>query len=293
MSAQPSIRLALAIRQATAADIPECGRICYEAFRTINEAHSFPPDLPTVEIATHVIESMFTDPRFYCVVAEVDGKVVGSNCLDERGVIGGIGPITIDPAEQNRGVGRALMEAVMRRSEEKGLAGIRLVQAAFHSRSMSLYAKLGFLIREPLVVMQGRTRQRHIEGITVRSAVAADVEHCNRLCERVHGHHRAEELVDGIKMGSAKVAERNGRIVAFTSALAFFGYSVAKTNEDMAALIASADQMGGPGILLPTRNTELFRWCLENGLKIVEPMTLMTIGLYNEPRGTFLTSISF
>ena len=293
MSALPSIQPAFTIRQSTPNDVPECGRICYEAFRTLNESHRFPPDLPSVEITTHVIHSMFTDPRFYCVVAEVDGKLIGSNCLDERGPISGVGPITIDPTAQNRGVGRALMEAVMRRSEEKGFAGIRLVQAAFHSRSMSLYTKLGFLIREPLVVMQGRTRQRHFEGITVRAAVVDDLGACNILCERVHGHDRGEELQDGIDEGHARVAERNGRIVAFTSSLAFFGYSVAETNEDLAALIASVDQMGGPGILLPTRNTELFRWCLENGLKVVEPMTLMTKGLYNEPRGAFLSSISF
>jgi hypothetical protein len=27
---------------------------------------------------------MFGHPRFYCVVAELRGAIVGSNCLDER-----------------------------------------------------------------------------------------------------------------------------------------------------------------------------------------------------------------
>jgi hypothetical protein len=49
----------------------------------------------------------------------------------------------------------------------------------------------------------------------------------------------------------------------------------------------------GPGFLLPTRNADLFRWCLERGLRIVQPMTLMTIGLYNEPQGVFLPSIVY
>lgn len=293
MGAQPLVQPAYSIRRATAEDAATCGQICYEAFHTINQQHNFPPDLPTPDVGTQVVSWMFSNPQFYCVVAEVNGRLIGSNCLDERGLIAGIGPITIDPKEQNRGVGRALMQAVIDRAHERSFAGVRLVQAAFHTRSMSLYTKLGFLIREPLAVMQGKTKQRHFAGITVRAAVAADVEQCNALCERVHGHQRAQELVDGIKMQSAKVAERNGRIVAFTSALAFFGYSVAETNEDLQALIASADQFGGAGILLPARNTELFRWCLENGLEMVEPMTLMTMGLYNEPRGAYLTSISF
>jgi len=93
---------------------------------------------------------MFTHPGFFCVVAERGGRVVGSNCLDERSAIAGIGPITIDPSAQNRGVGRSLMIAVMDRAADCKCPGVRLVQAAFHNRSMSLYAKLGFDIREPL-----------------------------------------------------------------------------------------------------------------------------------------------
>jgi hypothetical protein len=43
-------------------------------------------------------------------------------------------------------------------------------------------------------------------------------------------------------------------------------------------LIASAEAFAGPGIIVPTRNSNLFRWCLENGLRVIEPMTLMTLG---------------
>jgi len=293
MSALPSAQPAFQIRKATPADVEVCGRICHQAFATINKEHNFPPDVPTPEMGIQVIGWMFSNPEFYCVVAEINGQPVGSNCLDERGPIAGIGPITIDPKVQNQGIGRALMQAVMDRSQERGFAGVRLVQAAFHSRSMSLYTKLGFLVREPLIVMQGRPRTKSISGVTVRAATQADLPRCDDLCERVNGHHRSGEVRDGIAHGAAKVAERNGRIVAYTSGLAFFGHSVAETTEDLCALIASADGFGGPGILLPTRNHELFNWCLHNGLKVVEPMTLMTTGLYNEPRGAYLTSVSF
>jgi hypothetical protein len=60
------------------------------------------------------------------------------------------------------------------------------------------------------------------------------------------------------------------------------------TNDDLKALISSAthdDSYGGPGILIPSRNTQHFRWCLNNGLRLVQQLTLMTIGLYNEPAG--------
>lgn len=89
------------------------------------------------------------------------------------------------------------------------------------------------------------------------------------------------------------VVEREGRITGYASDLAFFGHSTAETNVDMQALIASAESFGGPGILVPTRNSALFRWCLENGLRVVQPMTLMSMGLYNEPAGAWLPSILY
>src|SRR5579862_1196224 len=180
----------IAIRRATPEDAPACGAICYQAFFDINSAHNFPPDLPSPEHAVGLLTMMFSHPGFYCVVAELDGRIVGSNCLDERSAITGVGPITIDPKAQNRGIGRALMLAVMERSGESKRPGIRLVQAAFHNRSLSLYTKLGFDAVEPLSVMQGAPLRRRIEGFAVRPATAADLEGCDRLCQNVHGHHR-------------------------------------------------------------------------------------------------------
>jgi hypothetical protein len=170
---------------------------------------------------------------------------------------------------------------------------VRLVQAAFHNRSLSLYTKLGFDPREPLSCMQGAPLSRQIAGHAVRTATERDVPACNDVCLRVHGHTREGELRDAIAQGSAQVVEHDGRLTAYTTAVAFFGHTVAETNHDLQALIAAAPSFGGPGFLLPTRNGEVFRWCLNNGLRVVEPMTLMTVGLYNEPRGAYLASILY
>jgi GNAT superfamily N-acetyltransferase len=281
------------IRRAKPEDAPVCGQICYDAFTSLNVAYNFPPDLPEAGVAVGLLSMMFSHPGFYCVVAELDGRIAGSNCLDERSAIVGVGPITITPNVQNRGIGRDLMQAVMDRAHERNCPGIRLVQAAFHNRSLSLYTKLGFDAVEPLSVMQGAPLKRRMDGFSVRAATLTDLEACNRLCQSVHGHHRGGELADAIQQGSAMVVERSGRITGYTSGTAFFGHSVAETNSDMQALIAAAEAFGGPGILVPTRNAALFRWCLENGLRVVEPMTLMAMGLYNQPAGAFLPSILF
>src|ERR1700679_3288410 len=156
----------LQIRRATAADAAACGKICFEAFSKVAAEHNFPPELPSPEMAIGVLSVMFAHPGFFCVVAEQDGKLIGSNCLDERTPIAGVGPITVDHAVQNRAAGRQLMQAVMSRAAERKFAGIRLVQAAYHNRSLSLYAKLGFVVREPLACMQGPAIQTTPAGIS-------------------------------------------------------------------------------------------------------------------------------
>jgi predicted N-acetyltransferase YhbS len=281
------------IRRAAPEDAPACGQICFEAFHKISTDHGFPPDLAAPEAGVGVLTQLFSNPRFYCVVAEADGRIVGSNCLDERGAIAGLGPITIDSKTQNRGIGRKLMDAVLDRARERKFAGVRLVQAAFHSRSLSLYATLGFDVREPLATMQGPAIKKNYEGFSVRPARDSDLEACNQVALRVHGHHRGGELADTIAQGTATVVERHGRITGYASCVAYFGHAVAETNPDLQAIIAASDGFGGPGILVPSRNAELFRWCLANGLRVVQPMTLMSLGLYNEPAGAFLPSILY
>ncbi len=281
------------VRQARPEDAAVCGQICYDAFNTLNQRHGFPCDFPAPEAPIGVLSRMFSHSGFYCVVAETGDRIAGSNCLDERATIAGVGPITVNSEVQNRGIGRRLMQAVMDRARDRGAAGVRLVQAAFHNRSLSLYTSLGFDVREPLSCMQGRTAQRNVPGCTVRSAQPADLDPCNELSRQVHGFDRGRDLAEAIQQGSALVVERGGRITGYTSALAFFGHTTAETNLDLKALIASVESFGGPGILVPSRNSALFRWCLANGLRVVQPMTLMTTGLYNEPSGAWLPSILF
>src|SRR5215469_11217597 len=116
----------VAIRVARPEDAALCGPICYQAFHNINTNHNFPPDVPNAEHGTSLLTGVFSHPGFYCVVAEVDGRIVGSNCLDERSMIAGVGPITVDPTTQNKGVGRKLMQAVMDRARQRHCAGVRL-----------------------------------------------------------------------------------------------------------------------------------------------------------------------
>jgi predicted N-acetyltransferase YhbS len=277
------------LRTATAQDAAPAGRICHAAFKAIAERHGFPPDFPSPEVATGLLENLVAHPGVHGVVAEVEGRVAGTNFLWERDEVAGIGPITVDPELQNGAIGKRLMRAVLERAEEKGFRAVRLVQAAYHSRSLSLYTKLGFVAREPLAVLQGKP----IAAGGARPARETDLEAANALCRYVHGHDRAQELLESIRRETATVVEREGRLAAYATEVGFFGHAVAATTEDLIALIGSAEAFSGPGFLVPMRNDALFRWCLEQGLRVVQPMTLMSLGQYREPRGAFLPSILY
>ena len=88
----------MVIREAAAADALECGRILYAAFDAIANQHNFSLDFPSVAVATDVVSMLIAHPGFHGLVAEEDGRIVGSNFMDQRSPIGGIGPISVDPA---------------------------------------------------------------------------------------------------------------------------------------------------------------------------------------------------
>jgi hypothetical protein len=171
--------------------------------------------------------------------------------------------------------------------------GVRLVQTAYHYRSLALYAKLGFAVREPLSVLQGAPSALSIPGLGIRPAREKDLAACAELCTRVHGHDRNRELRNAIAAGTARVVERPDRVCGYATGFGYGWHAVAESNDELVALLGSAEMFMGLGIFVPSRNAELLRWCLDHGLRIVQQSTLMTIGLYNEPAGAYLPSILF
>ncbi|HKG65629.1 MAG TPA: GNAT family N-acetyltransferase [Solirubrobacteraceae bacterium] len=225
------------------------------------------------------------------VVAERNGRVVGSNFLDERGEVRGVGPITVDPDAQERGVGRALMETVLERST--GAAGVRLLQDAFNTRSMALYAALGFEITDPVALMAGRPSGIVPAGHSVRALTVEDLPAAAELSLRVHGYERTAELADALGAGGATAVLRDGKLAGYATSLAHFAsaHAVAETTDAMSALVLAGDAPAS--FLLPTRQHELFRRALSAGLRVVKPMNYMVTGHHREPAGAWIPSVLY
>jgi GNAT superfamily N-acetyltransferase len=294
-AAEPTVHL----RPIEVSDVAVAGRIAFEAFAAIADRHGFPRDFPTVEAALGLVTAFAEHPAIWGVVAEVDGRVVGSNFLDERSTVRGVGPITVHPPAQSAGVGRRLMEAVLDRAAAGGAVEVRLLQDSFNTASVSLYASLGFEVAEPVALIGGvpSNPTGSFADVTVTPLVESDLAACEQLCVSVHGFARTAELRDALEAPGLTpvVARRGGRLVAYATTLADFGaaHAVGETDDDLFALLTGAVTPDGPpaSFLLPLHQHHLVRRCLAAGLRVVKPMTLMVVGPYRRPSGAWIPSV--
>lgn len=279
----------IAIRPMTPADAAECGRILFTAHQAVAAAHGFPPEQPSLEFAQNLARFKLADVNAAAMAAEQDGVMTGSIFLNffPGTSVAAIGPLTVDPERQG-GAGRVLMEWAVEEAFKRGFERVRLVQSPFHLRSLALYTKAGFAVREPLafIARPAGFNPRN----TARLAAKEDFEACDRLAHEVLGFSR------GFELRSAKdpmVVERDGRITGYAAGLGMRGHAVAEQTSDLAALIHSASAVQGPGFFVPTRNDELLRDLLAAGYRCLWPATLMTLGPWEQPAGAFLPSIAY
>ncbi|TAE54367.1 MAG: GNAT family N-acetyltransferase [Oscillatoriales cyanobacterium] len=162
--------------------------------------------------------------------------------------------------------------------------------------SLSLYASLGFEVKEPFVLMEGKFRSVPQYGFEVRPMAGENVGECAALCEKVCGCDRTSEIEYALNNYCPLVAYQQGRIVAYTCAISALGHSVAETEADMQVLLLGAAAYSSEDVLafhLPLRYGSLFRWCLQQGLRAVKPMAVMAVGEYQSPEGCWFPSFVY
>jgi ribosomal protein S18 acetylase RimI-like enzyme len=292
------IDMSLAIRPMVQADAEACGKIGYQAHKVISSAHGYPSEQPSIEFAVGMIKTLLVNPNSWGALAERNGRILGSIFLHvfPPSPVAAIGPLTVDPSAEG-GVGRALMDTVLGEARKRQYDRVRLVQSPSHVRSFVLYTKCGFTLREPLLLMQGiplrsSSFSQYIHD--VRAVHADDIPACNRLCISVHGFSREIELRQAIDQGVASLSiDNQGNITGYAAGIGFFSHAVAKTNEDLKALVSNAPDIIGHGFFVPARNGDLVRWLLEAGFRINWPANLMTIGQYNHPSAPYFPSIAY
>jgi predicted N-acetyltransferase YhbS len=288
--------MALVIRSLRQDDAEMCGKIGFQAHKAISSAHGYPSEQPSLEFAVGMIRTLLANPNSWGALAERDGQILGSIFLHlfPASPVAAIGPLTVDPSAQG-GVGRALMEASLTEARKRSYDQVRLVQSPSHLRSFVLYTKCGFILREPLFLMRGNPVPSIVgKKHDVRAARSEDISACNEICISVHGFSREIELRQAIDQQVASVnIDNTGNITGYAAGIGWLGHAVAKTNEVLKALVANASAIIGPGFFVPGRNSDLLRWLLDAGFRMVWPANLMTVGNYQDPTAPFLPSIAY
>ncbi len=286
----------VSIRPITDEDAEACGKIGFEAHQAISSVHGYPPEQPSAEFGVGLIRMLLGNPHSWGALATRNDEIVGSIFLNTfpPSPVAVIGPLTVDPSAEG-GVGKALMEAAFAHARENNYEQVRLVQSPSHTRSFVLYTKMGFVLREPLFLMQGTPMAGRAlpSGYTVRSASSDDVERCSELCRAAHGFSREGELRYAIQQGAATVTERGGEITGYSAGIGLLCHSVGQKNEDLIALISYATTFLGPGFFVPGKNHHLLTWLFRSGFKIGWPANLMSLGKYQEPTTPFLPSLAY
>ncbi len=289
--------MSLIVRPIEQNDAEICGKIGYEAHKTISSAHGYHSEQPSEEFGIGLIKRLLDNPNSWGVLAERQGKTLGSIFLHKfpPSPVVVIGPLTVHPSSEG-GVGKKLMYAALDHARKQNHNQIRLVQSPSHIRSFVLYTKTGFYLREPLFLMEGQPLNIGINksSTTVRPVHDdRDIFECNGLCMLTYGFSREMELRQAKDQGVATMIERDGVITGYAAGIGIFGHAIAKSNEDLKSLIANASAILGPGFFVPARNHEIINWLLEKGFQIGWPANLMTIGPYQEPQIPYLPSLAY
>jgi ribosomal protein S18 acetylase RimI-like enzyme len=272
----------------------ELGRICFEAFKDLQDRGCGTRDFPTEETAQQVLGMLVQRNDFYSVSALDNGRLVGSNFLSLMDSVAGVGPVTIDPSYQGQGIGRALMQDVIDYARRNSIEQVRLMQDSFNAASLSLYASLGFDVKDTVALMQAAPSAE--PNNSVRSIADSDLPAVENLSQRIYKNSRRNEVAAAAPYGfAAFLRERQGRVTGYLLP-GNFCHGVAETEEDALDLITEAARRLPPEFarfFCPLSEGNFYRKTLQRGCRVIKVMNYMTLGPYEHPDEVWMPSVLY
>lgn len=272
--------------------IPELARICHDAFADLHDRHAFERGIPDIETAIGIISMVATRPDYTGAIATLEKRAIGSNFLLHSDTVAGIGPITVDPKAQSRGIGRALMLWAIEEAKKREIRQVRLFQEALNTTSLSLYTSVGFAWRDSAALLQ--ITPATDDDPSIRPLTAGDLGASGDLSSRTYGFSRSNDAAQLLAAGIPGFArERNGRIVGYLIS-SLFGHAGAETNEDLLALMSHSGRHVKRELavcICPLSNPRLYRSALAAGHRTIRVLSYMSYGEFTAPDGAYLPSI--
>jgi GNAT superfamily N-acetyltransferase len=116
----------------------------------VNEEYGIRFDIESMLDDDMLTLDKFLPPHGRLLLSEVEGQVVGLACMKRiREGIGEIKRMYVQPAFRRRGIGRALVEALIAEARGIGYPRMRLDSTRFMKAAHSLYRSVGFQEIEP------------------------------------------------------------------------------------------------------------------------------------------------
>lgn len=284
--------MALELVPATGDQIPRLSQICHEAFSALHDRFGIERDIPSAEVGEMIISQTVKRPDYTGVMAVLDGRVVGSNFLLHADEVAGVGPITVDPGVQAKGIGKALMQWVIDEARRREIRQVRLFQEALNTTSLSLYTALGFDWRDSAALMQAAAAGE--EDPQVRPLEARDLEAVAVLSQKAYGFSRAGDAAQLLEWQvPGFVRERDGVVTGYLFAT-LFGHAGAESDEDLLALAAQAARHLPPPVarfICPMARPVLYRKALASGHRTLKLLSYMSLGDFVPPAGSHFPSI--
>jgi GNAT superfamily N-acetyltransferase len=200
------------------------------------------------------------------------------------GEVGTIGMVLVAAERQGRGIGRALMTALIADSEPRAL----MLNAT--AEGLPLYEKLGFVSTGLVRQHQGRLAEGSVlppvPAVPVRRAVPADHTALCALDAAAFGTDRSALIGSLLAGGDAWLVERAGQPTGFAVLRSFgrgmiIGPVVASSEDEAIALVAAAARAAPAGVLrvdIAAPAERLAAWLAAAGLPAVDTVTIMRRG---------------
>jgi predicted N-acetyltransferase YhbS len=152
-----------------------------------------------------------TQPECRPVIAEIDGRLVGTGVGTANGRVGWVGTIWVDPDHRGAGLGRALTQAVIDRLEASGCRTLVLVAT---DQGLPLYERMGFELQTRYRILEapGLDATTDAPDAAVRAFGTADLPAVLDLDRAATGEDRAHAIRRFASPGTAKVLEVAGAI---------------------------------------------------------------------------------
>lgn len=286
------------IRRMTREDIAEVGRIGVEAFNDLMARHNRPPLYPDPQVGPLAATAYLSIDPEQSLVATESETVVGSIFYRRRGETVSVGPATVAPAAQGRGVGTKLFQHVIDR--EPGAASMRIMQDSLNLRSFELLVRIGYALGEEVAMftLPGGFREERESDPDVRVAHLEDVSEILAMDRRLCGSDRRRDF-DFLRRFGKILTLHSGRDLRGylaqmpTPGRTMLGPGGADSSESLMRLILHAvgETLGELSVILPARRHDALKPLIATGFHLVGLSNLMYRGRWQAPSGAYAYSL--